>query len=106
MRKHLFFGLCLAALGAGPAMAQAGGPQTIVVTVQDNVDLHIVISRGPGNSEDVDVSAKDVRRNPHAREEALQQLFAKLQQEGYTLKSTFGGGFNYLIRSTLIFTRG
>lgn len=35
--------------------------------------------------------------------EAMQQVFAKLYKEGYSLKSTFGGGQGFT--STLVFVK-
>lgn len=110
MKKLFFWGACLVALASGPAVAQTGGVETVVVTVENNLGLHIVISRGPGKSEVVEVSYKEVRQNPTAEEEGLQQVFNKLFQQGFSLQGTYGGGGagrsgSFLFNNTLIFTK-
>lgn len=110
MKKKFFLGACLVALASSPAMAQVGVAETVVVTVENNVGLHVVISRGPGKSEVVEVSYKEIRQNPAAQEERLQQVFDKLFQQGFSLQGTYGGGGagrsgSFLFNNTLIFTK-
>lgn len=104
--KNLFLiGACLLAFGSTPVLAQAGGPQVAYVTVEDNGNLHLIICRGAGKSEDVDVPAKTIRQTPHVREETIQGVLTKLLAEGYSLASSTSAGDHYIFRSTFIFTK-
>jgi hypothetical protein len=104
MKKLVFLGACLLALGSSPVMAQTGGPEVVVVRLFDNgTSVNLVISRGPSKSEKVAFGSggRDERLTETA--EAYQQLVAKLYQEGYSLKSTFTA-VNGL--ATLVFVKG
>jgi hypothetical protein len=110
MKKLFFLWACLVALASSPVMAQTGVVETVVVTVENDIGLHIVISRGPGKSEVVEVSYKEVRQNPAAREEELQQVVDKLFRQGFGLQGTYGGGGagrsgSFYSKNTLIFTK-
>ncbi|MGI4884261.1 MAG: hypothetical protein ACRYFR_04810 [Janthinobacterium lividum] len=107
MKKLFFFGACLVALASSPAMAQTGGADVVVVRTTDSYgSLHVVVTHGEGKTEAFDFPAKDLKRAPNGQEEALQKVFAKLYQEGYQLRGTGGGGYNYLIRNTFVFAKG
>ena len=94
-------------LAAAPAMAQAGGPDVVVVRTTDSFgDLRIVVTHGEGKTQVLELARKDLKQSPTGQEETLQNVFAKLYQEGYRLSGTGGGGYNYLIRNTFIFTKG
>ncbi len=105
MKKVLFLGACLVALASSPVIAQTAGPQVVVVRVNDGGGLgsHLVIVRGEGKSEVVDFPLGLSVKSLTTSGEAMQQVFAKLYQEGYALKSTFGGGQGYT--STLVFVK-
>ncbi|TDN37221.1 hypothetical protein E4631_24970 [Hymenobacter sp. UV11] len=89
-------------------MAQTGTPDMVVVRTTDSYPntLRIVVTHGEGKTEVLELTAKDLKQSPNGQEEALQKVFAKLYQEGYQLRGTGGGGYNYLIRNTFIFTKG
>jgi hypothetical protein len=105
MKKLLFLGACLVALASQPVKAQAAGPQVVVVRVNDGGGLgsHLVIIRGEGKREELDFATGISTKALGASGEVMQQVFTKLYQEGYTLKSTFGGGQGFT--STLVFVK-
>lgn len=110
MKKLLILSTCLWALGFNPTLAQTGGVETVVVTVDDYLTLRIIISRGPGQSEVVEVPLKDIRQHPTARQETLQREFNKLFEQGFALQGTYGGGAtdrggSFMGHSTLVFTK-
>jgi hypothetical protein len=90
MKKLLFWGACLVVLASAPAMAQVGGNEVVVVQIYQTgaSTMHLAITRGDGPT--VDTEVKD-GYNPreHTGAMSYQRAFAKLVQEGYTLKSTF-----------------
>ena len=95
------------ALASAPAMAQASASDVVVVRTTDSFDnLRIVVTHGEGKTQVLEFARKDLKQSPNGQEEALQKVFAKLYQEGYRLSGTGGGGYNYLIRNTFIFTKG
>lgn len=123
MKKILFLGTCLVALAAQPVMAQTvarkadaiasgvaqnSGPEVVVVRVYDNVgagQLRLAITHADGKSESVDMpggGASDKKLMESSQ--SFQHLFAKLYQEGYTLKSTFSGTEG--TTATLVFVKG
>ncbi|GAA4498486.1 hypothetical protein GCM10023172_15590 [Hymenobacter ginsengisoli] len=106
MKKLLILSACLLALASSPVAAQTSGPEVTTVSIYNGLDMQIVITRGEGKSEVIVVSYKESRKNPTVREEACQKVFAKLYQEGYTLKGTYGGGYNSHIENTLLFIKG
>ena len=107
MKKLFYLGACLVALASYPVMAQTGGPDVVVVrTTDSNEKLRIVVTHGEGKSEVLELPRKELKQSPTGQEEALQKVFAKLYHEGYHLSGTGGGGYNFLIRNTFIFTKG
>jgi hypothetical protein len=103
MKKLLFLGACLVALASSPAMAQTGEADVVIVKISEGYSsLHIAIAHGTGKPEVFDYKAKDLREDGAAA--ATQKILAKLYQQGYTLKGTYGGNQGYM--STLIFVRG
>ncbi|RZK32819.1 MAG: hypothetical protein EOO63_00075 [Hymenobacter sp.] len=105
MKKILFLGACLVALASQPVIAQTGAADVVVVRVNDGAGStgHLLIVRGEGKREDVEFSAGVSPNHLGTSGEVMQRVFAKLYQEGYTLKSTFGGSQGYV--STLIFVK-
>ena len=104
MKKLLFLGACLLALSSSPVRAQTGGSDVVVVRLVDGLpSSQLVIVRGPGQNEQLELPAGIGTKNLISSGEVLQQAVAKLYQEGYTLKSTFSskGGS----AATLIFTK-
>jgi hypothetical protein len=105
MKKLIILSVCLWALSSSPLLAQTGGSQTVLVTVEEYNDLTITICRGSSKSEDIVLAGKTMRQNPHARPEAIQTVLAKLFAEGYTLQGTNASGDHYVFRTTYIFTK-
>jgi len=99
---------CQLVFASSPAMAQTSTPDVVVVRTTDSYpnNLRIVVTHGEGKTEVLELPSKGLNQSPTGQEEALQKVFAKLYQEGYQLKGTGGGGYNYLIRNTFIFTKG
>jgi hypothetical protein len=104
MKKILFLGACLVALASKPVMAQTAGPDVVVVRVTDGlVASQMVIVRGPGKNEQIDLPVGTHTKGLVSSGEVIQQAIAKLYQEGYSLKSTFGG--HQGSASTLVFVK-
>lgn len=81
----------------------AGPPEVVVVRIYDggNNKITAVISRGAGQSEKVEFGNGISEKGLMQAGEGYQGLVQRLYQEGFTLKSTFGGEY----RTTLIFTK-
>ena len=107
MKKLLWLGACQVALAAAPAMAQTGPPDVVVVETTDRLDgYRIVVTHGEGKTQVRELVRKDLKQSPNAPAEALQKVLTQLYQEGYHLRGTGGGGYNYLIRNTFVLTKG
>lgn len=53
---------------------------------------HIAITRGEGQTEDIELKGTPPSGSDHKAAEAYQRVVEKLASEGYTLKSTFSVG--------------
>lgn len=105
MKKLLFLGACLVALASSPAWAQAGEPEVVVVRVVEKIagKNRLVVVRGEGKSEEVELDSGLNTKSMTASGEAMRRVFAQLYHEGYTLKSTFSGSQGFA--STLVFVK-
>jgi hypothetical protein len=104
MKKLLFLGACFVALASQPVLAQAS-PDVVVVRVADGTyGSQLVIVRGPGKNEQIDLINSTNTKGLISSGEAIQQALAKLYQEGYSLKSSFSGHQGQV--STLVFVKG
>ena len=94
MKKLLFLGACLVALASQPVQAQTTRPNVIVVQVYYTGmnTQHIAITRGEGQTEDIEIKGTSPNGSDHKAAEAYQRVVEKLFSEGYTLKSTFSLG--------------
>lgn len=107
MKKLLFLGACLLALASQPVMAQTGAPDVVVVKVYEGTGtLRIVISHGEGKTELIEAVGGTQKKELIPSAEALQKVITGLCQQGYALKSTFGGTQGYAYLSTLVFIKG
>jgi hypothetical protein len=104
MKKLLFLGACLVALASVPAKAQIGGTEVVVVQVYSTGTgtFHLAVTRANGQTEDTEVR-DGFNPKDHAGAVACQRAFAKLVQEGYTLKSTFSS--DLYRTTTLVFEK-
>jgi hypothetical protein len=104
MKKIFFIGACFVTLSSAPVMAQTSGSDVVVVRLADGTNAsQLIIVRGPGKNEQIDLLTSTNTKGLISSGEAIQQAIAKLYQEGYSLKSTFGGYQGYV--STLIFVK-
>lgn len=101
MKKLLFLGACLVALASQPVMAQTGGADVVVVHFYHNGTprLYAAVARNGAKAE-----VQDMKGDGAEETEFCQRIIAKLYQEGYTLKSTFGGSGS--MTGTLVFVKG
>jgi hypothetical protein len=107
MKKLLFLGACLVALASQPVMAQTGVPDVVVVKVYEGSGtLRIVMSHGEGKTEVVEAIGGAQKKELISSAETLQKVIIGLCQQGYALKSTFGGTQGYAYISSLVFIKG
>ena len=84
-------------------VAQTAGPGVIVVTVVImNRNFKAAITREDGKSEVLAFPNGTSDSNLAAGSQWYQKTISKLYQEGYAIKSTFGGDG----RTTLVFVKG
>ena len=102
MKKLLFLGACLVALASQPVMAQTGGADVVVVRVYDGTGK-FVIGRPGGKIEELSFNPNYTSKGLAESTDQLQKAIASLYQQGYTLKSTFGGAGGSV--ATLIFVK-
>ena len=88
-------------------MAQAGGPDIIVVRVREgDLTIHVVITRGEGKSEEIEFPNGSRDKRLIASSEGYYKTINKLYQEGYVLKSTFSSSNVNAENMTLLFVKG
>ena len=103
MKKILILCACLLVFSSSPVTAQTGGPSVAVVFITSTPISHkAVITREDGKSEVLEIPSGKSEKNLTITSQTYQKLIAKLYQEGYTIKSTFGGELG----TTLIFVKG
>jgi hypothetical protein len=104
MNKRLFMALGLLTTPALPVLAQAGGPDIVVVKVSEvQNSTQIVIMRGEGKSELMELEGGG---GPNAMTQSarrVQQVLTKLYAQGYVIKSTFTGDHGNM--STLVLVK-
>ena len=111
MKKLLLLGGCLWALAALPASAQAGSADIVVVKVLESpLVTRIIIARSSGFPDELEIKAgfAGLASNEAAvaREstQKMQEILTKLYDQGYAVRSTFGGGDGG--HSTLVLVKG
>ena len=103
MKKILILIACLLALGASPVNAQTSGPGVVFVSiVESSYSVKAAITREDGKSEVLTFPGGFSDKNLTGNSQWDQKLISKLYQEGYALKSTFGGDR----RTYLVFVKG
>ena len=88
MKKLLLLCACLLAL-AGPLRAAIAPPDIIVVRIYEGRKTTIIITRGEGKSEKVEVENGFTDKRLVEANEGYYKVFERLYQEGYTVQSTF-----------------
>ena len=92
MKKILILIACLLALGASPVTAQTGGPGVVFVSITEmNNSYKAAITREDSKSEVLTFPGGSSDKNLTGNSQWYQKLISKFYQEGYALKSTFGG---------------
>jgi hypothetical protein len=109
MKKLIFLGACMMALGSSPVMAQAGGPDVVVVRVAEGAGRsHLTIERSGQEPEEIIFDWSDnTSKNQRASKSYLDAL-SKLYQQGYQVQATIPGA-QYAnggtVFTTLVFTK-
>ncbi len=88
MKKLLLLGACLWALATPPGVA-ATPTDMIVVRIYEGTHTTIVITRGEGKSEKIEIDNGITDKRLVQANEGYYQVFERLYQEGYTVQSTF-----------------
>jgi len=95
MRKLLLLSACVGALLTGPVQARATEPEIVIVKVlESRLATRIVIARTWGIPEEVEITPGLTGNEATVEVEVakkMQQVLAKLYEEGYAIKSTFSG---------------
>jgi hypothetical protein len=104
MKKLLFLGACLVALALQPVTAQTGGTDVVTVQIYSGTRSRIVIAYPGGKTEDLPFNTNTDSKGLVESTKQVQQIVTSLSQQGYELKSTFGGHAGY--GATLIFVKG
>ena len=103
MKKILILIACLLALGASPVNAQTSGPSVVFVSIVEiSYSYKAVITREDGKSEVLTFPGGFSDKKLTGNSQWYQKLISKFYQEGYALKSTFGGDR----RTYLVFVKG
>ena len=88
MKKLLLLCVCLLAL-ASSLRAAAAPPEIIVVRIYEGTHTTIIITRGEGKSEKIEVENGVTDKKLTQASESYYKVFERLYQEGYALQSTF-----------------
>ena len=105
MKKLLLLCACLLAL-ASPLRVQADPPEIIVVRIYEGGKTTIIITRGEGKSEKVEIENGQSDKKLVQASEGYYKIFERLYQEGYTLQSTFSSVYSPSIGfTTLLFVK-
>jgi hypothetical protein len=108
MKKIILLGACLWAFAAPPTQAQTGSPDIVVVKVlESRLATRIIIARSWGFPDELEVKVGLAgNETTLVRESAkkMQEVLMKLYEQGYTIKSSFGGSDGG--PSTLVLVKG
>lgn len=88
MKKGFFLCACLLALATRPAAA-AVPPEIVVVRIYEGSHTVIIITRGEGKSEKIELENGTTDKRLTRGSEGYYKVFEQLYQEGYTVQSTF-----------------
>ena len=88
MKKLLFLCACLWALAMLPSAA-AAPPDIVVVRIYEGMHTTIIITRGEGKSEKIEIENGVTDKRLTQANEGYYKVFERLYQEGYTVQSTF-----------------
>ncbi len=88
MKKLLLVGACLWALATLPSVA-AAPPEIIVVRIYEGSHTTIIITRGEGKSEKIEIENGIADKRLTQASEGYYKVFERLYQEGFTVQSTF-----------------
>ncbi len=101
MKKLLLLGACLWALAA-PLGVAATPPNIVVVRIYEGGHTTIVITRGEGKSEKIEIDNGITDKKLIQANEGYYKVFERLYQEGFTVQSTFATVYNSGISFTTI----
>jgi hypothetical protein len=88
MKKRFLLCACLLALAA-PLQAAVAPPDIVVVRIYEGAHTTIIITRGEGKSEKIEIENGIRDKRLIQANEGYYKLFERLYQEGYTVQSTF-----------------
>lgn len=88
MKKLILFCACLLALAA-PARAAVAPPEIIVVRIYEGSHTTIIITRGEGKSEKIEIENGISDKRLIQANEGYYKVLERLYEEGYTVQSTF-----------------
>ena len=96
IKKLILLGGCFWAFAAQPGRAQTAHPDVVIVKVLEaRLATRIIIARNWGIPDELEVTAGLTGNEATVVQESakkMQQILAKLYEQGYAIKSTFGGG--------------
>jgi hypothetical protein len=110
MKKHLFLGVCLAAVASQPVRAQTGGVEVVIVRVAEySGHTHLTVERAGQEPEEMEFEwdSRIGKKWGRASKGYLDAL-SKLYQQGYQVQATIPGAQfanGGTVYTTLVFTR-
>jgi hypothetical protein len=105
MKKLLLPGACLWALATLPSVA-ATPPDIVVVRIYEGAHTTIIITRGEGKSEKIEVDNGLTDKKLIQANESYYKVFERLYQEGFTVQSTFATVYSATVGfTTILFTK-
>ncbi len=106
MKKLLLLCACLLALAASLRAAVAPPVDIVVVRIYEGTHTTIIITRGEGKSEKVEIENGLSDKKLTQASEGYYKLFERLYGEGFTLQSTMSTTFSATISfTTLLFVK-
>lgn len=105
MKKLFLLCACLLALVTQPCAA-AVPPEIVVVRIYEGIHTVIIITRGEGKSEKIEVENGTTDKRLIQANEGYYKVLEQLYQEGYTVQSTFSTLYNTNVGfTTLLFAK-
>jgi flagellar hook assembly protein FlgD len=109
MKKLIVLAACLLALTSQPVLAQTGGPDVVVVRVEEySGHAHLTIERAGKEPEEIEFNWNPKVGKGERASKGYYDALAKLYQQGYQVQATIPGATSNsgtLTYTTLVFIK-